>query len=120
MPHRRHCCSPRSHAACCYGWSFLPTHATGWDFTEATAVMRSPTGLPILQIFCNLANFHFTHAGRMRLLGWAYAGGAAVSAASVAWLGAPAWSVGAVAATYSAEVATIATLTIWCRAEGEA
>lgn len=96
--------------ACCTAiWLAAPLlpMVLGEDFAIAAEVLRYLAWLPLLQSIRAILNFHAIHAGRMNLIGWAYAVGAATSVVCTL-LFVSSWGLnGAVAASYCSELAMI-------------
>ncbi|WP_156924710.1 hypothetical protein [Pseudoxanthomonas sp. J35] len=82
---------------------FLPW-LLGQDYTSAMDTLRMLAWLPTLQTLRSLLNFHAIHFGRMRWIGWTYAGGAVTSVLIVATLVPVNGLAGAVVAAYASEV----------------
>ncbi|HLO96579.1 MAG TPA: lipopolysaccharide biosynthesis protein [Burkholderiaceae bacterium] len=81
----------------------------GPDFQGAADIARLLAGLPLVQALRGLVNFQVIHAGRMPLIGWACAAGAAFSVTALAWLVPTLAAPGAVLVTYGSELL----MTLW-------
>lgn len=96
--------------ACSAGiWLTAPLlpRVLGSDFTGSASTMRNLALLPLVQSFRALLNFKAIHHGQMKLIGWASAMGAVLGVAGVAAFVPTHGIIGAVVASYAAEVAMI-------------